>query len=182
MPAEADARREVLRRVGQGLPVVAEPEVEGEVAAQVDAVLHEPGIEPLRQLVAADPEVDRLRVVLHVGQRQLIEGRGRRVHERERAEDRGAGLAARAAGGVMDHAAAEAEVVLAVRPRQRVRELRLVTEEVGGSRLSDGERHRPGARVGGGEGLRFPERDRVAIQVGESRLVEKIRAEDRTCD
>ena len=101
------------------------------IAAHMDAVLHEPAVEPLLQVVAADPEVDRLRVLLHVGQRQLIEGRRGRVLERERAEHRGAGLAARAAGGVMDHAAAEADVVLAARPRQRVRELRLVAEEVG---------------------------------------------------
>ncbi len=33
MPAEADARREVLRRVGQRLAVVAQPEVDGEVVA-----------------------------------------------------------------------------------------------------------------------------------------------------
>ena len=87
MPAEADARREVLGRIGQGLPVVAQPEIDGEIAAQVDAVLHEPGVQPLLQLVAADAEVDRLRVLLHVGQRQLIERRGGGGLERERAED-----------------------------------------------------------------------------------------------
>ena len=75
----------------------------------------------------------------------------------------------------MDHAAAEAEVVLAARPRQRVRELRLAAEEIGGARLADGERHRAGARVGGRERLRFPVRDRIAVQVGEARLVEQIR-------
>ena len=81
----------------------------------------------------------------------------------------------------MGDAAAEAEVVLAARPRQRVRELRLVAEEVGRARLADGERHRAGARVGGREGLRLPERDRIAVQVGEARLVEEVRAQDRTC-
>jgi hypothetical protein len=45
----------------------------------------------LRQFVAADSEIDRLCVILHVGQRQLIEGRGRRAPERKRAEDRSAG-------------------------------------------------------------------------------------------
>src|SRR5262245_51854698 len=128
MPAETDARREVLFRVGQGLAVVAKPQVDGEVAAQVDAVLHEAGIKPLRQFVTADSEVDRLRVVLHVGQCQLVEGRGGRIAEGERAEDRRAWLAARAARGVMNQADTETEVMLAKRPRQRVRKLRLVTK------------------------------------------------------
>src|ERR1044071_2717462 len=120
MPAEADARREVLGRIGQGLPVVAQPCVDGEVAAQADVVLHKPCNEPLRQLVAADPEVDRLRVILHVGQGQLIKWRRRGVLERERAEYGGAGLAARAARSMADHTAADAEVVLADRPGERV--------------------------------------------------------------
>ena len=132
-------------------------------------------VEPLLQLVAADAEIDGLRVLLHVGQRQLIEGRGGGVLERERAQHRGAGLAAGAARGVMDHAAAEAHVVLAVRPRQRVGELRLVAIEIGEPRLADGERHGSGAGVGGGEGLRFPLRDRIAIQICEARLIEQIR-------
>src|SRR5437867_4063244 len=147
MPAEADARREVLRRVGQGLPVVAKPKVDGEVAAQVNTVLHESGREPLLQLVAADSEVDGLRVLLHVGQCQLTEGRGRRVIKRERPEDRGTGLAARAAAGVMDETSAEAQVVPAARPRQRIRELRLVAKDIGYSRLADREGHRSGACV-----------------------------------
>ena len=97
MPAEADARREVILVVRQGLPVVAHTEIQGEIGGHFPIILHEPAQEPLRQVVAADPVVDRLRVVLHVGQCQLVEGRCRRVLERERAEDRGAGLAARAA-------------------------------------------------------------------------------------
>src|ERR1035437_5525928 len=78
----------------------------------------------------------------------------------------------------MDQTYAEAEVVHAMRPRQRVGQLGLVTIEVGESRLSSGERHRPSACVAGREGLSFPARDRVAIQVGNSRLIEKIRVED----
>ena len=99
----------------------------------------------------------------------------RRVPESERAEDRGAGLAARAARSVMNHAAAEAEVVLAERPRQRVRKLHLMTLEIGGTRLSDRERHRAAARVGGRKILRLPERHRIAVQVSKSRFVEQVR-------
>ena len=43
MPAETNARGEVFGRVRQGLAVVAEAEVDGKVAAQVDAVLHKSG-------------------------------------------------------------------------------------------------------------------------------------------
>src|SRR5262249_33557802 len=149
---EAEPWREVLSRVGQGLPIVAYSDVDSEVASQAYAVLRESGIEPLRQFVAVNPEVDRLRVILHVVQRQLIEGQcaarscGK---DREGAEDRRAGFAARAARGVAGHASAEPEVVFASRPRQRVRELRLMAEDVGGARLSDGERHGPAARVSG---------------------------------
>src|SRR5439155_1001323 len=63
MPAEASARREVLLGVGQSLMVVTKPEIDSEIAAHVDAVLHKAGIEPLLQLVAADSEVDGLRVL-----------------------------------------------------------------------------------------------------------------------
>ena len=68
MPAEADARREIRRRVGQRLPVVAEAGVDRQVVAQADAVLHERDRHPLLQLVAGDAVADRLRVLLHVGQ------------------------------------------------------------------------------------------------------------------
>src|SRR5262245_45349808 len=68
--------------------------------------------------------------------------------------------------------------MLATRPRQRVCELRLMTPEIGGPRLSDGERHSPAARVSGREGLSFPERDRIAMQVSESRFVKKVRVND----
>ena len=83
MPAEADARRDVLRRVGQRLPVVADAEVERQIVVHADAVLRERGDQPLIQVVARDPVADRLRVVLHVRQRQPIERRCGRVEERE---------------------------------------------------------------------------------------------------
>src|SRR5262245_66376450 len=53
-----------------------------------------------------------------------------------------------------------------------------MTPEVGGPRLSDGERHSPAACVGGREVLSFPERDRIAMQVSESRFVKKVRVND----
>src|SRR5215510_13359993 len=53
-----------------------------------------------------------------------------------------------------------------------------MAEDVGGARLSDGERHSPAARVSGREGFSFPERDRIAVQVGESRFVKKVRVND----
>src|SRR6185503_8432637 len=51
MPAETNAWGEVVFCVGECLPVVTQPDVEGEVAAQVNAVLNEHGVEPLRQIV-----------------------------------------------------------------------------------------------------------------------------------
>src|SRR4029077_6976480 len=121
----------VLLRIGQCLPVVAETGVDVEIVGYMDAVLHEAGVELLPQLIAADPEVDRLRIALHVGQGQRTEWRGRRVLERERAEDGGAGLAAEPAGGVLDEASADAEVMFSMRPRNSVRELCLSSEKVG---------------------------------------------------
>ena len=177
VPAEADARREVGFRVGQRLLVVAEPGVEREVVVHADAVLHEHGGEPLRQLVAADAEVDRLLVVLDVGQLQLIERRRGRRQEREGAERRGARLAAGAARGVPRHAGAEPERLFAERPRQRVGELKLAAVEVRLARLADRERHRAGAGVGGRERLRLPERDRIAVEITDARLVEEVRAQ-----
>src|SRR5262245_23368058 len=53
-----------------------------------------------------------------------------------------------------------------------------MTPEVGGARLSDGELRSPAACVGGREVLSFPERDRVAMQVSESRFVKKVRVND----
>src|SRR2546426_10447606 len=79
----------------------------------------------------------------------------------------------------MDHTSTEAQVVLAERPRQRVRKLKLVAKDVGGSRLSDGEGHTPAACVRSRENLRFPQRDGIAMQVGKTRFVEEMRVEDR---
>src|ERR1051326_8934050 len=104
MPGKTDARREVLLGVGKGLAVVTQSEVEREVAMQVHVVLNKQGVEPLRQLIAADAEVDRLRVVLYVVECQLTERRRRVAPERECAEDRGTRFAAGTAGSVMDDA------------------------------------------------------------------------------
>src|SRR5436305_13197998 len=79
----------------------------------------------------------------------------------------------------MNDASAETEVLSAMYPRQRVRELELKTVEIRGSRLSDSERRIPTARVCGRGGGRAPKRNGIAIQVGKSGLVEKIWAEDR---
>src|SRR6185436_12876467 len=108
---------------------------------RLPVVLYEACQEPLRQLIAADAEVDRLCVILHVGQCQLAEGRRRCATESEGAEYGSAGLTARAARGVMDHTSAKSQVVFAKRPRQGVRKLHLMAKDVGGSRLSDGERY-----------------------------------------
>ena len=94
VPAEADARCEVLCRVGQSLPVVAQSEIERQVAADMDAILHESGVQPLRQLVGADPEIDGLRVVLHVSQCQLIKRQSGSVLEGKCSENRESGLIA----------------------------------------------------------------------------------------
>src|SRR6185369_10266487 len=145
MPAKTDAWGEVFLRVRERLPVVTKPEIEREVTAKMHAVLNEQRVEPLWQLVAVDAEVDRLRVVLHVVQRQLSERRSRCVLERERAEDRRARLTARSTGGVMNDAAAESQIMLAYRPRYRVGELQLMTPEIRCARLSDRERHRAAA-------------------------------------
>src|SRR5262245_22593012 len=147
MPSEACARREVFLCIGQCLTIVAEACIDREVRPHAEAVLNESGREPLRQFIAADPEVDGLCVLLNVGKCQLAEWRRRCVVERERTEDRRAGLAAGSAGSVTNNASTEAEIVPAQRPGQRVGELRLMTKNVGGSRLSDRERHRTRARI-----------------------------------
>ena len=91
-PGEAHARREVLGGVQQGLAVVAQPEIQRQLLPHPDAVLHETGVKPLAQLVAADSVVDRLRVLLHVVQGQLVERRSGGALEGEGAEDGGAEL------------------------------------------------------------------------------------------
>ena len=61
----------------------------------------------------------------------------------------------------------------------RVGKLQLTAVDVGRARLADRERHRTRPGVGRREFLRLPERDRVAMQIAEPRLVEQRRAEDR---
>src|SRR5262252_6051771 len=128
MPGKADAWLKILRRRRNCLPVVAQAQVQGQVRLHVKSVLHKGGQKPLGQFIAADPKVDRLLIILHVGQSQLIERQsaaGARAEKREGTKDGGAGFAARAARLVMQHAPAKAEVVRTVRPGQRVRKLKL---------------------------------------------------------
>src|SRR5207237_8451932 len=86
MPANTDARLEVLPIVSQSLPVITQAEIESEIRTHAKAVLHEAGQQPLRQIVTADAEIDRLRVVLNIAERQLSERRGRCALEGEGAE------------------------------------------------------------------------------------------------
>src|SRR5262249_44852913 len=102
MPAEAEPRREVLGRIGQGLTVVAKAGIDGQVVGDAETVLHEGNRHPLLQLVAGNAVADRLRVLLHVGQRQLLERSRRRAEEREGAQDCRAWLAACAPGRVVN--------------------------------------------------------------------------------
>src|SRR5262249_37935625 len=97
MPTKTNSWREVILIVGQGLPVIAKTKIQGQIGTHFPIILHEPGQEPLLQFIAVDAEVNRLRVVLHVSECQLTEWRGRRILEREGAENRRAGFAARAA-------------------------------------------------------------------------------------
>src|SRR3954464_14365796 len=93
-------------------------------------VLHESGIQPLLELVAADPKIDWLRIVLHVGQCQLIEGRCRRVLEGERPENGLTRFIANSTRGVVHHISAGTKVVPAARPGERVGKLYLVAKQV----------------------------------------------------
>src|SRR4029078_4134057 len=101
MPAKADARCKVIFSVGKSLAVITETNVKREIAVQVNVVLHEDCIEPLRQLVTADAVIHRLRISLNVSKRQLIEWLGA-VNKTKRTEDGSAGFAAGAAGSVMN--------------------------------------------------------------------------------
>ena len=123
MPAEPDARREVLLRVRQRLHVVAKAEIERQIVADAHVVLRECADEPLVEGVGRDPIADRLRVVLNVRERQRVERRGRGVEECERAEHGKARLVAHAAGCVARGAAADTNRLPAARPGQRVGEL-----------------------------------------------------------
>src|SRR5262249_49421078 len=178
MPAEADARRKILARIAQRLVVVAETQIEREIVRRPEGILREDRREPLRQIVAVDAEIDRLRVVLNVSERQLIGWRGRRVQECERAEHGSARLAAGTAGVVPRERATEAEIVFAERPRRGVGELDLTTVHVGHARLADREWRGSCARICGREVLRLPQRDWRAVVPAESRLVEQVWIDD----
>src|SRR5450432_2127760 len=94
MPAEANTRREVLGRIRQRLTVVAEAEVDGDIASQVNAVLHKTRNEPLPELIEIVAKTDRLCVILDVIESQLVERRSSSGLERERTQNGGAGLTA----------------------------------------------------------------------------------------
>lgn len=94
MPPKSDAWREIFGGIGQGLTIVAEAEIECDITAEAKTVLHEKGIQPLLEQVRGHSEADRLRVLLNVGERQLIQRSSRRISEGERTQDRGARLAA----------------------------------------------------------------------------------------
>src|ERR1044072_5191323 len=108
MPAKADSRGEVLLRISQSLPVVAQPGIKREIWMQVNAILHESGNQPLLELVAVDAEIYRLCVILYVSQRQLTEGGCGSVLEGKRTQDCRTRLATSSTRGVMDHAPAKA--------------------------------------------------------------------------
>src|SRR5262245_18004234 len=175
MPAESDSRREVVLRVGQCLAVITQTQIDSKIAAQVNAVLHEYVVEPLLQLIAADAEVDRLRVILDVGERQLIERLRCRVQEGKRAEYRRARLAACSTGSMMHDASTESQVMHTARPRHRIGKLKLMTEEVGEPRLSDGERHGTLTSVGRGQRRGLPFCNLIAVQVRDARFVDQSR-------
>ncbi len=82
------------------------------------------------EVVAGDAVADRLRVLLHIAQRQLLERRRRCIEEGERPKHRRARLAAGAARRVANHAGAETHRVPVVRPRQCLGNLRLPAEEI----------------------------------------------------
>src|SRR6185369_10413860 len=129
MPAETDTWRKVVLRIGERLAVIAQSQVQRKIAAQVNVVLHEDCVEPLWQFVAANAEIDRLRVALNISKRQLIEwfGAGQKS---KRTEDRRSGFAASPTRGVMNNAASKSQVVFSKRPRHGVRELNLMAPQI----------------------------------------------------
>src|SRR6185369_2979017 len=68
IPAEAEARREIVFAVAEGLPVVAEAEIERQVMSHPEAVLSEGCVNPLRERVCPLAEVEALLVTRHVGE------------------------------------------------------------------------------------------------------------------
>src|SRR5436190_2486145 len=73
--------------------------------------------------------------------------------------------------------AAQAKIVFAARPGQRVRELSLAAVDVGHARLPDCERDRSRASVRRRQRLGFPQGDWVAVEVSDPRFIEKVRAQ-----
>ena len=131
MPAEAGARLEVLLAVAEGLPVVAEAEIDRQVGPQSKAVLHEQRVDPLPRGVGRDAEVERLRVPGRVANRQLVDRHpDRRVDLKLSERERPAELGAVAARGVTRQAAADPQEVRTARRRQRVRQGRLMAPHV----------------------------------------------------
>src|SRR5437773_3682679 len=166
MPGKADSRLKILRGRRQRLAVIAQTEIQRKVRLHMKGVLHKSREQPLRQLIAADPEVNRLLIILNIGQRQLIERQstaGARAEESEGTEDRCAWFAAAAARGVMQHAAAKFEIMRAARPGHGIGKLELMTPEIRKTRLANCERYRAGTRVIGRDRRRAPERYRITV-------------------
>src|SRR5215831_4514757 len=130
MPTKSDAGREVQLGIGQGLAIVAQTQVQSEMRTYFPIILDESSQKPLAQVVAADAEIDRLLVVLDVGQRQLTQRRRSRVLESKRAQHRRSRFAPESTRAMTNDAAAEAQIMLAGRPRERIGKLKLMTPQV----------------------------------------------------
>jgi hypothetical protein len=131
IPAEPEAWRDVVLAVAEGLAIVAQAEIEGQIGPRAEAVLNEDVVDLLAELVRAFAQVEALRVPLHVGQRELLDRfRGRRVHRELAEHERAAEFRAIAARRVLRDAAAETQVVLVLCPRQCVGELRDTAADV----------------------------------------------------
>jgi hypothetical protein len=130
VPGEAQPRRDVARRVGQALAVVAQADIHDQVAAQAVVVLGEQRPDLLAHRIVRIAEA--LGEPLHLGEGQL-RGRNRRRDaglEGELAEhERRAELLPVAARARVLEVAAELEEMIAERQRQRVSALQLPVGE-----------------------------------------------------
>ena len=145
------------------------------------AVLDEHGEQPLLLRVRADAEVEALCVALDIGQRDLVERLGRRREDGELCRER-TGCRTRCRRRRMWRSAMlppRRTLCLCLRPRQRVRELRLPAEDVRVARFANRERRRSGPGVLRRRLHRLELRDRIAVEVLEARLVEHGGAQDR---
>src|ERR1043165_6720605 len=112
MPTKSNARREILPGVSQRLPVIAKSKVDSQIRSNFPIVLDKGSQQPLSEVIFIHAEIDRLRIILHVGQRQRTKGRRRRVFESKGAENRGAGLTAKTCRSMMRNVATKSKVML----------------------------------------------------------------------